>query len=70
MSPATPDQLRTRARVESLIGLAAPALDLLLAAAERVSRVVGRDDDYIPIRPASDRLELGPGERISGPESD
>ena len=72
MSPATPHQLRTRARFEALIGLAAPALDLLLAAGERVSRVVGREDDYIPIRPASDRLELGrggpdlrPGERLS-----
>ena len=70
VSPATPDQLRTRARVESLIGLAAPALDLVLAAGERISRVVGREDDYIPIRPASDRLELGRGERIAGPESD
>ena len=49
-----------------MIGLAAPVLDLVLAAGERVSRVVGRDDDYIPIRPASDRLELERGRRRRG----
>jgi hypothetical protein len=56
--PSTPQQLRTRARFESVIGLAAPALDLMLVAGERVSRIVGPDDDYIPIRSASDRFEL------------
>ena len=70
MSPATPQQVRTRARFEAVIGIAAPALDLVLAAGERVSRIVGREDDYIPIRPASDRLELERGERIPGPEGD
>jgi hypothetical protein len=58
--PSTPQQLRTRARFEALIGLGAPILDLVLAAGERVSRIVGREDDYIPIRAASDRLELEP----------
>lgn len=70
MSPATPQQMRTRGRFEAVIGLAAPVLDLVLATGERVARVVGREDDYIPIRPASDRLELEPGGRIAGPESD
>ena len=56
--PSTPQQLRTRARFESVIGLAAPALDLMLVVGERVSRIVGPDDDYIPIRAASDRFEL------------
>jgi hypothetical protein len=69
ISPATPKQLRTRARFEALIGAAAPFLDLMLAAGERVSRVVGRDDDYIPIRPAADRLELERG-RAPGAGSD
>ncbi len=36
----------------------APALDLLLAAGDRVSRAVGPADEYYPIRPAGERLEL------------
>jgi len=52
-----------------LIGLAAPFLDLVLAAGERVSRIVGREDDYIPIRPASEALELpAAGRRERGGE--
>lgn len=43
----TPDQVRRRDRLESLIRLAAPGLDLLLAAGERVSRLVERDDPEI-----------------------
>jgi hypothetical protein len=51
MAPLTPDQLRTRRRVESLIRLMAPALDLVLAAGDRISRVVERDDvEYYPPR--------------------
>jgi hypothetical protein len=37
-------QLARRRRVESLIRLAAPALDLVLYAGDRVSRVVGRNE--------------------------
>ena len=71
MTPPTPKQVRTRARFEALIGLGAPVLDLVLAAGERVSRIAGREDDYIPIRAAADRLELGPSKRITaGAESD
>ena len=62
MPPPTPQQLRTRARFESLIGLAAPFLDLVLIAGERVSRIAGRNDDYVPIR-AGERLELEPTRR-------
>jgi len=58
MSPSTPQQLRTRARFEALIGLGAPVLDLVLAAGDRISRVGAPEDDYIPIRPASERLKL------------
>jgi hypothetical protein len=51
VAPLTPGQLRTRARFEGVIRLMAPALDLLLAAGERVSRVVERDDvEYYPPR--------------------
>jgi hypothetical protein len=51
MAPLTPDQLRNRRRVESLIRVMAPALDLVLAAGDRISRVVERDDvEYYPPR--------------------
>ena len=51
MPPPTPEQVRTRERVESLIRLAAPALDLVLAAGERLSRLVEPEDvEYYPPR--------------------
>ena len=51
MAPLTPGQLRTRQRIEGLIKLAAPALDLVLAVGERVSKVVEREDvEYYPPR--------------------
>lgn len=53
MASLTPDQLRTRRRVETVIRLMAPVLDLVLAAGERVSRIVERDDpEYYPPRVA------------------
>ncbi len=53
MSPATAGQLRTRRRVESLIRLMAPALDVVLAVGDRVARIVERDDpEYYPPRVA------------------
>jgi hypothetical protein len=64
--PSTPQQLRTRARFEAVIGLAAPALDLVLVAGGRLSRIVGPDDDYIPIRSSSERFELPRGRRPLG----
>lgn len=51
MAPLTPDQLRNRRCVESLIRVMAPALDLVLAAGDRISRIVEREDvDYYPPR--------------------
>ena len=51
MAPLTPAQLRTRRRVESVIRLMAPALDLVLAAGDRVSRILEREDvEYYPPR--------------------
>jgi hypothetical protein len=40
----TPRQLANRRRVEGLIGLAAPLLDVVLFAGERLSRIAGRND--------------------------
>ena len=47
----TPGQLRTRRRVEALIGVAAPFLDLVLAVGDRISRIVEPTDfEYYPVR--------------------
>ena len=54
MANLTPDQRRRRDQVESLIRLMAPALNLVLAAGERLSRLVEPDDpDYYPVRASS-----------------
>ncbi len=51
MAPLTPDQVRRRERVESLIRLAAPGLNLLLAVGERISRLAEPEDhEYYPPR--------------------
>ena len=44
MAPPDPRQLANRRRVEGLIGLAAPLLDVVLFAGDRLSRVAGRND--------------------------
>jgi hypothetical protein len=50
-TPLTPDQRRTRDRVESVIRLMAPGLNLVLAAGDRLSRIVQPEDaEYYPIR--------------------
>lgn len=55
MAPLTPDQIRRRERVEDLIRLAAPALGLVLAVGERISRLVEPEDhEYYPPRSGSD----------------
>ena len=57
----TPRQRIWRDRIEMLIGAAAPALDLLLGAGERVSRALAPgDSDYYPIRAPSEAFEQGP----------
>jgi hypothetical protein len=51
MAQLTPDQRRNRDRVEKLIGLAAPVLNLVLAAGDRLSRIVEPEDsEYYPVR--------------------
>jgi hypothetical protein len=52
----TPTQLALQRRIESLIRVAAPALDLLLFAGDKVSRVAGRNQiDPEPPRRLGDR---------------
>ena len=57
MSRLTPDQQRTRQRIESLIAVMSPALNLVLAAGERLARLVEPEDyDYLPPRPAEGQV--------------
>ncbi len=59
--PLTPEQRRRRDRVELLIRLMAPGLNLILGAGERLSRAVSRnDDEYYPVRRGSIDPELPP----------
>jgi hypothetical protein len=52
----TTRQLAWQRRIEALIGLAAPVLDLVLYAGDRVSRVAGRNEiDPEPPRRLGDR---------------
>jgi len=44
VSHRTQRQLANRRRIEGAIGLAAPLLDVLLYAGDRLSRVAGRND--------------------------
>jgi hypothetical protein len=61
VAPLTPEQRRTRDRVETIIRLMAPGLNLLLAAGERLSRIVEPDDyEYYPIRTAVPQGEEQP----------
>jgi hypothetical protein len=56
---STPSQTIWRDRFEALIGLAAPALDLVLSVGERASRALAPEDrDYYPIRPPGEAFEL------------
>jgi hypothetical protein len=53
MATLTPAQRRWRHRIEAALRLTAPALDLFLAAGDRLSRAVERDDlDWVPPRKA------------------
>ena len=57
----TPQQRIWRDRVEALIGLAAPMLDLVLNAGDRVSRALAPgESDYYPIRAPAEAFENAP----------
>jgi hypothetical protein len=66
VAPPTPTQLVWRGRIETGLRFAAPFLDLLLAAGDRLSRAVDRDalDAPAPARPVSAlpaQRRVGPG---------
>ena len=64
MAVRSPTQRANRARIETLIRLAAPALDLVLAAGERISRVAGRDQ--IDPEPSRRSLRAGASTPLGG----
>ena len=69
MAHRTPGQLANRRRVEGLIGLAAPLLDVVLFAGDRLSRVAGRNDvDPEPPRLGSRRSRTPLGGPTGVPE--
>ena len=66
MTDLTPGQIRVRERIEGVIAVAAPALDLVLAVGDRVSRIVApADHEHDPVRAAAEPALLeapkGPG---------
>jgi hypothetical protein len=64
VAPPSPTQLAWRERIEAALRVVGPALDLLLAAGDRVSRAVDRSDDELDSLPpaeATPRRRVGPG---------
>jgi len=64
VAPPSPTQLAWRGRIEAALRVVGPALDLLLAAGDRVSRAAGRDDDELDSLPPATvppRRRVGPG---------
>jgi len=63
--PPTATQLAWRGRIEAVLRIAAPALDLVLAAGDRLSRIVERDELEAPAARASfeqtEQRAVGPG---------
>ena len=65
MAPLTPGRRALQRRIERLIRLAAPALDLVLFAGEQLSRVAGRNQiDPEPPRRIGDAAARTP---LGGP---
>ena len=67
----TPAQQRTRRRFETLIGVAAPFLDVVLAVGDRISRVAEPEDyEYYPVRAGELAEELPASRRKAPPSGD
>jgi hypothetical protein len=62
MSDLTPQQQRLREQFESLIGAAAPFLDVVLGVGDRISRIVEPEDhEYYPVRSGTESTMLRGG---------
>jgi len=62
MAELSPTQYRARSWVESVIGAAAPVLDLILAVGDRVSRIVEPEDQEYAVRTGSGERGASIGE--------
>jgi hypothetical protein len=67
MAPLTPQQLAWRGRVETLIRLMEPGLDLMLAVGERIARVAEPEDldDSPPPRRLGDHRQRAAAPRAA-----
>lgn len=69
MAPPSHNQVVWRGRIETMLRVAGPFLDLVLATGERISRAVDRDEIEAPapsrtVPPANgSRRRVGPGEQ-------
>jgi hypothetical protein len=68
VAPPTPTQLAWRGRIEAGLHIAAPFLDLLLIAGDRLSRAVDRDELDAP--PPARAVTPIPAQRRVGPGTD
>jgi hypothetical protein len=68
VAPPTPTQLAWRGRIEAGLRIAAPFLDLLLIAGDRLSRAVDRDELDAP--PPARAVTPIPAQRRVGPGTD
>jgi hypothetical protein len=64
VAPPSPTQLAWRRRIEGVLRVAGPGLDLLLAAGDRFSRAVARGDDELESLPVGPAAPVPPGRRV------
>ena len=71
MAELTPVQEATRSRIEGLIAVASPFLDVLLGVGERISRIAEpTDHEYYPIRPGPEPAEIPSGIEPTGEDGE
>jgi hypothetical protein len=69
--PGSEPSPKLRGRIELVIRVLAPALDVMLAVGDRVSRVLSRSDpDYVPARMPYEGESAPRGLRPNGPRTE
>ncbi len=71
MAPPSPTQLAWRGRIEAVLRLVGPGLDVVLATGDRVSRLIDRGDDdavppAVPLTTAAPQRAVTAGARTGG----